>query len=273
MEAMTAISRIAQSDAPPPDAPRRSLVMLHGIYGRGRNWQSIAKSVVAARPEYQCFLVDLPHHGDSGPGAHGDTVMGLAADLDDWLAASGIVVDAVLGHSFGGKVALAFAKNHHDQPLHTWVIDSTPDARAPSGSAWGMLDIIRELPEHFASRGEAAKAITAAGYAPGVGQWMSSNLRRAGDRFVWQLNFDAMDALMRSFFATELWSEVESPAPDHTLHFLKASESSVLSADAVARLERASPGQVFLHHRTGGHWIHSEAPDVVTELLSGALPR
>jgi pimeloyl-ACP methyl ester carboxylesterase len=67
--------------------PARHLVLLHGIYGRGRNWQTIARALTDARPEYASWLVDLPHHGDSGPGAHGDTVEGLAADLDDWLAA------------------------------------------------------------------------------------------------------------------------------------------------------------------------------------------
>ena len=62
-------TRVAQHD----DAPR-ALVMLHGIYGRGRNWQAVARSLVAARPDVACWLVDLPHHGQSGPGRHGDTV-------------------------------------------------------------------------------------------------------------------------------------------------------------------------------------------------------
>jgi pimeloyl-ACP methyl ester carboxylesterase len=50
--------------------PSKALVMLHGIYGRGRNWQAIARGVTTARPEYACWLIDLPHHGDSGPGQH-----------------------------------------------------------------------------------------------------------------------------------------------------------------------------------------------------------
>lgn len=264
---MTLKSMTLNVDQVGDSAATRACIMLHGIYGWGRNWRSIAAAVVAARPEYRCFLVDLPHHGDSGPGTHGDTVVGLATDLDDWLAVEGIVADAILGHSFGGKVALAFAGAKRDQALQVWAIDSTPDARPPSGSAWGMLEVVRSLPSEFGSRQEAASAITAAGYAPGIGQWMSSNLQREGDRFVWRLNFRAMDALMRSFFETDVWPTVESPAPGHVFHFLKASESNVLSADAVARLERAPANQVFLHHRNGGHWIHSESPDVVTELL------
>ena len=102
-ESALAVSRVGDAGAP------RHLVMLHGIYGRGRNWLGIARAVVERRSDYACWLVDLPHHGDSGPGAHGDTVMGLAEDVEDWLVSQALTPRAVLGHSYGGKVALALA--------------------------------------------------------------------------------------------------------------------------------------------------------------------
>src|SRR5688500_14551425 len=91
------------------DGAAKHLVMLHGIYGRGRNWQAVARALAAARPDYVCWLVDLPHHGDSASGAHGNSVAGLAADVHDWLASRRITPHAILGHSYGGKVALAVA--------------------------------------------------------------------------------------------------------------------------------------------------------------------
>jgi pimeloyl-ACP methyl ester carboxylesterase len=240
--------------------------MLHGIYGRGRNWQTIAHAVVAARPAYAGWLVDLPYHGDSGSGAHGDTINGLAADVRDWLAAQAIEATAVLGHSYGGKVALAMADLARDQPLQVWVIDSTPEVKEPSGSAWGMLQVVRRLPSRFPTREAGVAAIVDAGYTVGVAQWMSTNLARGDDGFAWRLDFDAMERLLRDFFTTDLWHVVENPAPQHELHFLKASESSAISEQAVRRLEGAGD-RVHLHHRQGGHWIHAESPDVVTALL------
>jgi len=263
---MVSATRIAS-----PARATRTLVMLHGIYGRGRNWQAIAKSLVDARPEYACWLVDLPHHGDSGAGAHGNTVRGLAADVNGWLAAEGLAADAVLGHSFGGKVALAMAAAQPARAVEVWVIDSTPDAKPPSGSAWDMLRVIRSLPGRFASRDEAASALVAAGYAPAVGHWMSTNLRREGDEFVWRLDFGVMEELLRDFFATDLWPAIEHPAPGHHIHVLKASESSVLSAGAIERLEAAPRAQVSLHHLQGGHWIHTESPAAVTALIARHL--
>lgn len=246
--------------------------MLHGIYGRGRNWQAIARGVVAARPEYACWLIDLPYHGSSPPARHGDTVAGLARDVREWLDAEAAPPDAILGHSYGGKVALAMAAQAPAAALQIWVIDSTPETRSPSGSAWGMLDIIRRLPPRFASRDEAVQALVEHGYEPGVGQWMATNLARDGDSFRWTLDFDAMERLLLDFFATDLWSVIESPAPGHDLHIVKASESGAISNAAVARIEAASGDRVHLHHRQGGHWIHAESPQLVVELLVEALP-
>jgi pimeloyl-ACP methyl ester carboxylesterase len=246
--------------------------MLHGIYGRGRNWQAIAKGVVAVRPEYGCWLVDLPYHGASPPATHGDTVSGLAHDVREWLDGEGETPNAILGHSYGGKVALAMAAQQPAARLQVWVIDSTPEVKPPSGSAWGMLEIIRGLPSRFTTREQAAQALVEHGYTQGVGQWMATNLVREGDGFVWALDFDAMERLLRDFFVTDLWNVLESPAPEHDIHIVKASESRAISDAAVARIEAASGARVHLHHRQGGHWIHAESPQVITELLVSRLP-
>jgi esterase len=264
-----AAMRVAASEAP----PARTLVLLHGIYGRGRNWLGIARALVAARPDYGCWLVDLPHHGESGPGAHGDTVRGIAADIGAWMAARGVAADAILGHSYGGKVALAMAAGAApDVPLQIWAIDSTPESKPPSGSAWEMLRVIRGLPPRFASRDQAVEAIVAGGLPLAVARWMATNLVRDGEAFVWRLNLDVMERLLHDFFATDLWAVVERPPAAHTIHILKASHSQAISPAAVARITAAAGDRVHLHERDGGHWIHAESPEVVASLVAEHLP-
>src|SRR4051812_24710793 len=51
--------------AAPGRTPERWLLVLHGIYGAGRNWGSIARRLVEARPEWGAVLVDLRMHGQS----------------------------------------------------------------------------------------------------------------------------------------------------------------------------------------------------------------
>ena len=260
----------------PPEAPagRQRLLVLHGIYGRGRNWTTMARELTAARPDWAAWLVDLRLHGDSPALSPPHTVAAAAADLvalEDRVDAQAA---AVLGHSFGGKVALAHAAGGHDHLSQAWIIDSTPETRDPQGSAWRLLDVVRRLPRTFPSRTDAAAAVTSHGYGQAVGAWMASNLVHEAGRYRWRLDFDGMEALLRDFFATDLWQVVEDPPAGTVLHFVKANDSHVLSEDGCARIEAAGArhGRAHLHRVAGGHWVHVENPDAVLGLLLTHLP-
>ena len=254
------------------------LLMLHGIYGRGRNWLAVARMLVERRPDWCCWLADMRHHGDAHPGPECGTLDALAADIETWGATLGVTPDAVLGHSFGGKVALAYAARQAARPLQTWVIDSTPEAKPPSGSAWDMLGIVRSLPQTFRSRQDAIAGIEAGGFSTEVAQWMSTNLVHDTEAFRWRLDFAVMEHLLHEFFQTSMWPVLDPGSHAHDIHVLKATQSSVISSDAVARMTAlaAQPStaraRVHLHHREGGHWIHAESPGVVVDLLAEHLP-
>lgn len=274
---MRAPRRVIASTSVPADpaSRRRRLLVLHGIYGRGRNWTTISRHLTAERTDWSCLLLDLRCHGASPALEPPHTVEAAAADVGTYEDATGLHAAAVLGHSFGGKVALAHAASLRDHLRQVWVIDSTPEAREPSGSAWRLLEVVRSLPASFASRAEAAAGIAAAGYRHAVAVWFASNLEHRDGRYRWRVDFDAMEALLRSFFRTDLWALVEEPPEDTVLHFVKANASRVLSEEGCARIEAASRahGRAFLHRVEGGHWVNTENPAAILELLSRHLPR
>ena len=201
-----------------------------------------------------------------------------AADLREFASHTGIPPNALLRHSFGGKVALRFASGAMDATAlrvlrQVWVIDSTPAAREREGSAWKLLDLIRELPDHFASREEAVDWIVGGGFSRPVAEWMTTNLEQSSHAYRWRINFDAMEELLRSFDTTDVWNVVESPPDDIEIHLVKAEESSVLSGEALQRAERATAnGHTFVHRVNGGHWINAENPEVIEQLLVQHLP-
>lgn len=252
-----------------PDAPR-SLLFLPGIFGRGRNWAPVARRVVAAHPSWRGRLVDLRHHGASPRPAPPHTLDACARDVIELLHAEGAPV-VIIGHSFGGKVALQVAAIEPSCIAQVWVIDSTPAARAPGGSAWRMLDVVASLPTDFSSRHEALAGITAGGFAAPVAAWMSTNLAFADGRYRWTLDFRVMRALMDDFFRGDLWDLVEAPPPGLEIHVVKATQSSVLDGEAVERLAAAEATQhgVHLHHLEGGHWLNTDNPDGLLALFDG----
>jgi esterase len=263
-------TRLTGSD-PHPD---RWITVLHGVFGRGRNWSTVLRRVVERRSGWGALLVDLRLHGDSPAGSRPHTVAGAAGDVASLLEELDLPPTAVLGHSFGGKVALELAAAAPAGLRQLWVVDSTPEAKPPSGSAWGMIEVVRDLPSTFATRAEAVAGLERAGYAPAIAQWMAMNLEPREGAFGWRLDFDALEEILRDFFDRDLWSVVEAPPPGAEVHFVRASRGSVLSPEAVERLEkleREGKG-VVLHHLEGGHWLNADNPDGVVELLVERLP-
>lgn len=253
--------------------PERWLLVLHGIYGAGRNWGTIARRLVDARPEWGALLVDLRNHGQSRGFAGPHTIAASAADVDRLVDETGIHAAAVLGHSFGGKVALTYALHHGHELRQVWVMDSTPAVRPPSGSAWEMIGAVRRLPRDFASRAEAVQGIMDAGYPESVAQWMAINLQPVDGRYVWRIDLEAMEEMLRDFFRTDLWSVIEEPPAGVEVHVVKATRSHTLDDEAEARVRDAEAnGRVFFHLLEGGHWINTDNPDGVLQLLLDHLP-
>ncbi|HEX6938475.1 MAG TPA: alpha/beta hydrolase [Longimicrobiales bacterium] len=258
----------------PGAEPGRWLFVLHGIFGMGRNWGAIARRVVGARRDWGVELVDLREHGRSRGFAPPHTLAAAARDVRALAESLGVRTDAILGHSFGGKVALEYARRFPGAVEQLWIVDSTPEARPPSGSAVRMLESVRRHPGPFPSRGDAVRALESDGWATGVAQWMSTNLEPADGEYRWSLDFEAMQSLLDDFFATDLWGVVESPPAGLEIHVLRATRSDVLSAAAAGRIEAAArrSGRVHLHDVEGGHWLNADNPDAVVWLLQAELP-
>jgi pimeloyl-ACP methyl ester carboxylesterase len=254
--------------------PERWLLVLHGIYGAGRNWGSIARRLAEARPEWGAVLVDLRNHGQSRGFAGPHTIAASAADVDRLVEHLDLHAAAVLGHSFGGKVAFTYLQHHGDELLQAWMVDSTLAVREPDGTAWRMIEAVKSLPPDFGSRAEAVEGLMARGYAQGVAQWMAINLEPADGRYRWRIDFAAMEEMLRDFFRTDLWSVIETPPPGVDIHIVKATESDSLDAEATARVKaaaRAHP-RVHLHLLEGGHWLNTDNPEGVLKLLVDTLP-
>jgi pimeloyl-ACP methyl ester carboxylesterase len=215
-------------------------------------------------------------HGESQGFEPPHTLDACAADLGGLADATGLPPAAVLGHSFGGKVALAYlsrAAGRDQAPQQVWIMDSTPSARDAVGDAARMLGAVRSLPARFASRSEAVSALMEAGFPERVGGWMSVNLARSEGSYAWRLDFEALEALLHDFFRVDMWPTVEDPPPRTELHFVRATRSSVMTdveAERIQAIARDRP--VYLHEVAGGHWLNADNPEAILALLEEYLP-
>jgi esterase len=260
--------RIARSDA----APARWLALTHGIYGAGSNWRSVARKLNERRPEWGIVLVDLRQHGRSEPGAPPHTI---AACADDLRALFGEIggVEAVAGHSFGGKVALATRPMF--APRQTWVLDASPSARPsaaadPSNTVMQVLELMERAPRGWARREDFVASVVRAGHDDGLARWLAMSLGpEPGGTLALRFDFAALREMLASYHATDLWGALEAPGGD--VEVVVAERSPAVSAADRGRLA-AAPPHVHVHAVDAGHWLHIEAPGAVVDLLASRLP-
>jgi pimeloyl-ACP methyl ester carboxylesterase len=255
--------------APEGGTPRGWLLFLHGILGSGSNWRTIARRLVAERPDWGALLVDLRMHGRSqgAPPPHtldaaADDLVRLAANLD-------VPIRGVIGHSFGGKVALVLRGKL--ELAEIWVLDSTPGARPEPrndpDSAEHVIDALHRLPRAFPDRAAFVAAMTGSGFSRALADWLAMNLEPAdGAGYRLRLELDAVGELLTDYYRRDLWSALES-GPG-ALHLVVARRSRALDDDD---RRRAASLPISLHTIEAGHWLHMEAPDALVALLTAEL--
>jgi esterase len=258
----------------PGSAPGSWLLVLHGIFGRGRNWSTIASGLVAARPDFGVELVDLRLHGSSQDFSPPHDLASSARDVRALIDADPArKVVALLGHSFGGKVALQLSLDPPASLRQTWIVDASPSVDAPEGDTWKVIRIVRSLPQRFATRDEAVRGLQGGGIDESTARWMPTNLVAADGGYRWAFDLEGIESLLRDYFARDLWAAVEAHRVPE-IHYVKALQSLALSPADDARLDRAAAADPAVHfvRRKGGHWLHAEDPAGVISLLRDHLP-
>ena len=82
------------------------LLLVHGLGGSGDNWVEVLPELVQ---RHRVLVVDLPGHAGSAPLLEGATVADFARAVAGVLDAEEVASTLVVGHSFGGLVALRLA--------------------------------------------------------------------------------------------------------------------------------------------------------------------
>jgi pimeloyl-ACP methyl ester carboxylesterase len=250
--------------------------------GRGANWQGFARKLVAARPELGAVLVDLRMHGDSVlPGPHGFEV--AAQDVNELLdacAEGGTPIDALAGHSFGGKLSLEVLRTRAVADLHeVWMLDASPSPRAerpPSDATQRVLEALAAGPPRFESRSAFIAELQARGVTQALAQWLAKNLVRAEEgsgQLRFGLDLDAIRALLADHDRLDLWPVLEAPAHGARIGVVLGGRSHTLSAKDRARFEALAARSALVLHNLpdAGHWLHVDDPEGLLHILEQHL--
>ncbi len=256
------------------------VLVLHGILGSGRNLRTFAQRLAVVHPQLRLWLVDLRNHGDSQGAPPPHTIAACCADLDALCAARKLRPAWVIGHSYGGKVAVAWAGTAPAGLQRLWVLDSPPAGYTMAQDADGdaadnverVIATLREIPMPLANRRDVVGEFTQRGFPESIGQWMTTNVRQAADGYRWVFDLDAIDAMLVSYLATDTWPILESPPPGIRIDVIRAERSRRWPPDVLARFAAIPHDQTRLHLLpNAGHWLHVERTEALVALMTSLL--
>lgn len=242
------------------------LAILHGLFGSGRNWTTIARHLSASR---RVIALDLRNHGASPWEVSMDYVE-MADDVRATLRARGHRRYALLGHSMGGKVAMTEALRHGPEIERLVVVDIAPVTYPPHHL--GLVQAMRALDLGAVARRSDADARLAAAVPDAAERgFLLQNLVFDEGRARWRINLPAVEREMPGLAGFPAMPD--GAAYDGPALFVAGARSEYLPRDDEPAVRRLFPRAAVERIADAGHWVHAEQPQaflaVVERFLDG----
>ena len=194
--------------------PRRpAVVLLHGLFGSGQNWGSVARRLEG---RFHVVVPDLRNHGQS-PHAERHDYPGMAADLVALLDRLELPRSILVGHSMGGKVAMLLALSAPQRVAALAVVDIAPVTYGHDFddvlAAFRAVDLAG-----LGGRGDAERQMAPWVQGAGVRAFLLQNLVRGSDGWRWRLNVDALAAGQRDILSFPAAAGIRYPGPTQFIH-------------------------------------------------------
>lgn len=243
------------------------LIIVHGLYGSGDNWVSIARELSS---RFEVYVVDQRNHGQS---PHSDThdYPSMRDDLKKFMDAEGIEQAVLIGHSMGAKAIMFFAVSWPDRVLSLISVDMAPKPyhelalKSHSTANHGkMIDAMLELDfTKMESREQIDRALRTSIGSERIRSFLLKNVRR--DRtgnFFWRINLASLkknlprilDGLDRDRHAGQ------EGITGFPALFVAGEKSDYISSEDHQLIRGLFPAAQIVTIPGAGHWLHAEQP-------------
>jgi esterase len=226
------------------------IVLLHGLFGSARNFGTLQRTL---SPLFRVIAMDARNHGAS-PHEAGMAYATLAADVLETLDAIGVSRAAVIGHSMGGKTAMAAAITAPERVGRLLVADIAPVPYQHDNAS--VADAMLSIPLHAGlTRAGAEAALTGAVPVPAVRTFLLQNLQ-FGPQPRWRIGLDEIAAAIPDL---EGWEPLDGSYSGRTL-FVSGAQSDHVRPEQRPAIRALFPNARFVSVKHAGHWLHADNP-------------
>ena len=240
------------------------LIVLHGLFGSARNWTSVARRLAA---RHRVYALDLRNHGDS-PWADDMAYRAMAGDVVAFIDGQGLDRAALLGHSMGGKVAMAAALGHGPRVARLIVVDIAPVDYPPAFTshvqAMQGIDLAA-----IGRRGDADGLLRDAIPEAPVRGFLLQNLVARDGAFDWRLNLAVLAAEMDRIMGFP--ADLPDEGYGGPTLFLGGARSPYIDSGHHGLIRRLFPAADIAEIADAGHWVHADQPESFTTAVGDFL--
>jgi pimeloyl-ACP methyl ester carboxylesterase len=238
------------------------VALLHGLFGAAVNFGSLQKRLAE---RHRVISIDLRNHGASPHTPH-MSYPAMAEDVLETLRSLGALPCALIGHSMGGKVAMAAALEAPGAISRLLVADIAPVTYPPLyrgyAAAMAAIPLTPEL-----TRVAADRALAATVENPAVRAFLLQNLR-FGATPGWRIGLDAIAAGLAQI---EGWPDLDENAYLGPTLFVAGARSDYILPEHRPLIRTLFPAAKFAVLKNAGHWLHADNPEGFLSLVDAFL--
>jgi len=257
------------------------LLVCHGMLGSRANWTSIAKQIHKSTGR-RVITVDARNHGDS-PHTPTMSYPLMAGDLARLAEDLKLNTVSLVGHSMGGRTVMLAGLNKLLDIEKLVVVDISPinqEFDVTSSNEWNMEHYFHclkavEFNQSLSisqARKDADNQLAVRIKDAGLRAWLLMNMRQDPKtrEIGWRINIDGIHSAFKESIAVFPQLDDLSTFNLPTL-FIGGADSDYIPVTDHDQIKESFPLAQFVYVGGAGHWVHSQKPGEVIQLLNKFL--
>ncbi|MCL1142579.1 alpha/beta fold hydrolase [Shewanella gaetbuli] len=244
------------------------VILIHGLFGNLDNLKALAKSL---EPHFTVVRIDVPNHGLS---EHWHTMdyPSLAEALISLIDQLGFDTVDLVGHSMGGKIAMATALLYPQRISKVVAADIAPVSYSPRHNE--VFEAMESLSlEQLISRTAALSHLTSNGIDEGTAQFLLKNLQRNTHGFSWKLNLSGLKANYQHIIGWSIAADNKVEPYNKPCFFIRGGDSEYVLPEHKQQIMAQFPNVSVKTLYGTGHWLHAQKPDIFNRLVTEFLQK
>ncbi|KEK28306.1 alpha/beta fold hydrolase [Shewanella xiamenensis] len=240
-----------------------AVLLIHGLFGNLDNLKGLGQVI---ETHHQVIRVDVPNHGLSEHWQQMD-YPSLAKAMVDLLDDLKLERVHIVGHSMGGKIAMATALAYPERIISMVAADIAPVAYQPRHDV--VFAALESLPlEGHTDRRFALAHLTHSGIDEATAQFLLKNLQRTETGFRWKMNLSGLKACYPNIIGWHNLVEEKRQTYHGPSLFIRGGDSNYVTGEHRNAIMTQFPLAQAKTLEGCGHWLHAQKPTIFNRIVS-----